>query len=506
MTKILAFSIYLFIASLTLAQSLVVGVGADNYRTDERANVGMFPVNANIYETLAYLNPDYSLTPMLAESWEFIEPNTWRFFLRREVTLHSGDSFSARDVKYSIDRLVAARPGLGNLGTDSVVVIDDFTIDITPERPNRRLIQQIAHPNWSIMAEGADPVTNPIGTGPFIYDEYRPEQHIRVSRNDNYWGKPAQVESITFRFIPDPNTRVLALQAGEIDIAAEVPREQTDDVANYPNLSIARSPVGAYSALYINISGNEGFELGGDPSIRRALALAVDKELIVNDMWVGNAEVNSSMIPQRILGNNQDLVQGVPFDPEAAAQLLDEAGWLLNSRSGIREKDGRPLSLSLIVGYPTAEIHRPMPEILQALWAEIGIDLRIETTPDTVSYEARLEEGTGDIWVEIGNQNDGNPCFLPQGLFYSQSNWGGYPTLFAPGEPLDQHIERCLEAVTPDEVTEAAALAMQVMIDQENVVIPVAGIYRIWAHRDGVSNFNPHPSGVNQRWNTITIN
>lgn len=488
---------------MAMANQLIIAVGTDGYRTDERANVGMFPVNANIYEPLVYLAPDYSLQPMLATSWEFIEPNTWRFHLRQEVLFHDGSSFTAKDVKYSIDRVVSARPS-GGLGPDSVVIVDDYTVDITPETPNRRLLQQLAHSSWGIMADGANPVTKAIGTGPFKYLEYRPEEYIQVLRHDAYWGDKAKVEGLTFRFIPDPNTRILSLQAGEVDVAVDIPREQTMDVESTMGLNITTSAVGAYSAIYINKSGQEGYDLGADPSIRAAIAHAIDKSLIVKDVWLGNAEINSSMIPERILGKHANLVKGSMYDPEEAKRILDEAGWLDSNNDGIREKAGRKLSLSLIVGYPTPEIHRPMPEIIQALLADIGIELRIETTPDTASYEARLVEGTGDLWAEIGNQNDANPCFLPNGLFYSQSPWEGYPTLFAPGEAFDVFMENCKSAVTTDEVTEAAAKAMQLIIDEEHIVIPIAGIYRIWGHSDAVLGFSAHPSGVNQRWNLVS--
>jgi len=190
------FSSFLFLAS---AQDLVLAVPGDNYRTDERANVGMYPVNANIYDTLVFVSPNYSVEPMLATSWEFIEPNTYRFFLREDVLFHDGSSFTAEDVKYSIDRVVAARSS-GGLGADSVVIVDDFTVDVTPESPNRRLLQQFTHPTWSILASGADPVTNPIGTGPFKYVDYQAEQFISVERNDNYWGEVASLESTVYKY------------------------------------------------------------------------------------------------------------------------------------------------------------------------------------------------------------------------------------------------------------------------------------------------------------------
>ncbi|MEM7737729.1 MAG: ABC transporter substrate-binding protein [Deinococcota bacterium] len=487
----------------SFASELTMAVPNDGYRTDERANVGMYPLNANIYDTLVYVSPDYSVEPMLATSWEFIEPNTYRFFLREDVVFHDGSAFTAEDVKYSIDRVVAARPS-GGLGADSVVIVDDYTLDITPESPNRRLLQQLTHPSWSILASGADPVTNPIGTGPFKYVEYAPEEYITVTRNDAYWGEAAQLEGITFRFIPDPNTRILALQAGEVDVAYDLPREQTEDVTGSNGLSVTTSQVGAYAALYVNVSGNEGYELGSDPAVRAAVARAIDKSLIVDDVWLGNATVNSSMIPERILGEFSSVVQGQAYDPEAAEQILGDAGWVDSNGDGTRDKNGRELNLTMVVGFPNPDIHRPMPEIVQALLADIGINMTIDITPDTASYDARLEEGSGDLWAEVGNQNDANPCFLPNGLFYSQSPWGAYPLRFAPGEDFDVFIEQCLAATTTTEVAEAAANAMKLIIDDENVVIPIAGIFRIYGHRDDISGFEAHPSTVNQRWNLVS--
>jgi ABC-type transport system substrate-binding protein len=159
----------------------------------------------------------------------------------------------------------------------------------------------------------------------------------------------------------------------------------------------------------------------------------------------------------------------------------------------------------MVVGYPIPEIHQPLPEIVQAQLRSVGIDLVIETTPDTASYEERLELGEGDLWVEIGNQNDANPCFLPGGLFYSKSTWGAYPRLFAPGAEFDAFLEACQTAVEVDDVKQNAAEAMRVAIDQENIVLPVAGIFNIYGLSTKVQGFEAHPSGVNQRWETVFL-
>ena len=105
-----------------------VGVSEDGYRTDERANVGFFPLNTNIFESLVYLTPDYQIEPLLAESWEFVEPGTWRITLRQGVTFHDGTPFNAEAVKYTMDRIASNGGGVMGLGADSTAIVDDYTV------------------------------------------------------------------------------------------------------------------------------------------------------------------------------------------------------------------------------------------------------------------------------------------------------------------------------------------------------------------------------------------
>jgi peptide/nickel transport system substrate-binding protein len=429
--------------------------------------------------------------------------------MRQGVTFHDGQKFTAQSVKVSMDRIAKAGGGTPGIGPDSVKIVDDYIVEITPSHPNLRLIQQLTHPNYSIIAPGSDLAKNPVGTGPFKFVEYVKDDHIAVERNANYWGEQAKLDKMTFRFIPDDNSRVLALKAGEVQLVYDAPREVTGDLGQTQGLKVVTSQVGAYEAFYINAHGKPPYEIGADPIVREAIALAVDKTSIVRDVWHGNAEVNSTMIPIRILGTAASQVQGAPSDPARAKQLLDQAGWVDTGGDGIRQKGDRTLSLVMVVGFPTPEIHRPMPEVVQAQLKDVGIDVKIETTPDTASYQDRLKAGTGDLWVELGNQNDANPCFLPDLLFYSKApagqEPGDYARLFAPGTKFDASIDACRSAVTPEDVAKSAAQAMHVIIDEEHIIVPVAGVFRIYAIKDTVQGFVAHPSRTNQRWDTVSI-
>lgn len=324
----------------------------------------MFPINAGIYETLARMTADYQVEPLLATSWEFVAPNTWRFKLRQGIKFHDGQPFNAEAVKATMQRIADAGGGTVGVGPDSVKVVDESTVEITPARPNLRLLLQIVHPTYSIIAPGSNPAAKPVGTGPFKFVEYAKGDHITVERNDAYWGEKTKLQKLTFRFIPDDNSRVLALKAGEVQLIVNAPRELTDELRGTQGLKVVTSKVGAYEALYVNIHGKEPYDLGADPAVRQAIGLAIDKNAIVKDVWRGNAEVNSTMIPIAVLGASASQVTGSQYNPEQAKQVLEQAGWRDSDGDGIREKDGRKLSMVMIVGFPTPEIHRPMPEIV----------------------------------------------------------------------------------------------------------------------------------------------
>jgi peptide/nickel transport system substrate-binding protein len=486
--------------------SVRIGVSEDGYRVDERANVGFYPLNTNIFESLVYMTPNYEIEPMLAESWEFVEPNTWRITLRQGVTFHDGTPFTAEAVKYSMDRIAANGGGVLRVDENSTVIVDDYTVEITPSVTNRRFMDQVGHPNDSILPPGLNPAESRVGTGPFREVEYVQGDHYTVEANPEYWGEAPGVSEITFRFYADPTARMLALQAGDVDMIVDVPKESASQV-EATGATLVTGPVGAYQAMYFQIHGAEPYDLGQDRAVREAVSIAIDRQQIIDNVWQGFAEAGTTMIPPAILGEFADMVETPEYDAEAAKTILEDAGWV-DSGDGIREKDGRRLSLTLINGYGTAADHGSTPEVIQAQLAEIGVEVEIVETPDTATYEQRLAVGEGDLWLERGSQNDANPAFLPDLLFTSPVEGGDpestmYGRAFAPGEAFDTAITEAREAVEREQVQEAAARAMNIVIGEERVVIPLCGMYSIAGTTDAVTAFDQHASGVNQRWTSV---
>ena len=148
-----------------------------------------------------------------------------------------------------------------------------------------------------------------------------------------------------------------------------------------------------------------------------------------------------------------------------------------------------------------------MPELVQSALREIGIDLHIVQVPDDAAYQARIRSGEGDLWAEAGGQNDANPCFLTQLLYYSGPRLrpSGYARLFAPGPVLDRFVDACRELIARDDVERSAADAERVLVDDEAIVIPLAATRRVWGVSDRVLGFVPHPSSLSQRWDRVSL-
>lgn len=486
--------------------TLVVGIGADRYLTElpSRPDLGKYPHNAGVFDTLARMNEQFDIEPSLAERWAFSPgTNTYRFDLRRGVQFHDGAELTATDVKYTFDLIIKSYPdNYEALGPDSVQVRGRHTVEITPTSTNNRLVEQLAHPIWGVNRANSDPL-RPVGTGPFRFVDYARHDHFAVERFAGYWnaGNAARTERIVFHFVPDPQARTLALRAGQLDLIADVPPMLAEELER-ADMRVMRSPVGACDALSVNIHGRPPYTLGGDPAIRAAVGLALDRRSIVAAAWRRSAEPSRTWIPPLVLGSHEAEVTGPAFDAARAKQLLEAAGWRTGA-DGIRWKGGQRLSLLLLVAFPTTD-HQRSPELIQDQLKRVGMDLRIEMMPDAAVSGARRRSGQFDLLQATTNQNEAYPCFLPDLIYYSKS---GSPSnrWVAPGGAVDAAIEACRSAAHTDEARAHAAAAIHALVDVEHVVVPLAGLRRVWAARDGVSAFVPHPSDTNQRWNTVQL-
>ena len=489
-----------------------VGANEDQWTvngTGAKATHFMYVTNQNVYEPLVYLGSDYTLKPGLAERWE-LQPDgrTWRFFLRRGVTFHDGTPFTAADVVWTWGQRQAEGRTLSTAANtlhprdgfnpDAVKQVDDFTVDFTPINPNLRLPEQIVHPEGAIVKNGTHNDTPPYaGTGPFKYVSYVEKQTAVFERNDAYWGEKPEVKRVEIRFLPDPVTRLQALKSGDVDFVYDLPPDATKNLEGDPNFTIVRSKPGRNHLLYVNITPGR---ITADKTVREAVAYAVDREAYVNVVLEGNGEPGRWMAPRSVLGSSADKVAEVKRDLNRAKKVLDDAGWTVGS-DGIRTKGEQRLKVILLGQQEVAE---SALTVIQANLKDAGIEVEIKKTPDVATRNSLYNQGKGDFDLDLEppNQNDGNPAFLP---VLRMSNKVPTNIQFAPGGEFEVQVDKAGTAKTTEEVQAASAEMMRILMNQEYIVIGLAGAFRIYGMAKHVRFTDPHPSFTNQTWFSLAV-
>lgn len=468
--------------------TLVVAFGADEAPvTLNRERLGRYPLNASICETLVALTSDFRVAPSLASRWEPLSPDGVRFHLRPGVTFSDGSPLVAGDVVYTLVHAARLRLGYSFLAESSARAIDDSTVEVRATRPNRRLLEQLVHPTYGVMSPRGDPARRPLCTGPFRLVDYSPHDHLTVVRNERYAGARARMDTIVFRFIPDENTRALALRAGDADVIYDVGRENTSALSQVAGLHVVTAPPGAVLVLYINRHGAAPYDQLADSALRRAVALALDRRTLVERViGLRAAAVVSTVNPPSVLGEHASLVRGVPHDATAARRIIAAA-------------PRRPLRLIFQPG----AVNRPIAEYVQSQLSRVGLSVTIESL-DAAAFETRLNSGAFDLDLEVPSQNDANPAFLLALRWYSRSGTRSVAFTGASAR-FDTLVERALQAPDVSATRRAAGDAMHQLVDVEVGAIPLAGLSRSYAMRGRVRGFVAHPSRLNQSWSGVWL-
>ena len=323
-------------------------------------------VYANVFEGLTRFGPDGSVLPGLAESWE-IAPDglSWVFTLREGVTFHDGLPMTAEDVAFSFERAMAedstnAQKQLFE-GINSVNVIDDLTVEIGLDTPKGALLWNLAWGDAVIVspASAETNATNPVGTGPFKFSRWVQGDQVELVRNDDYWGEPAALDGVTFKFISDPTAAFAAMMAGDIDAFPNFPAPE--NLAQFqadPRFSVIVGTTEGETILAMN-NARAPFD---DVRVRRAVAHAIDRSAIIDGAMFGyGTPIGSHFAPHHPA--YEDLTGMSAFDPEMSRALLAEAGL----------PDGFETTLTL----PPPSYARRGGEIIASQLRDVGIEAEI---------------------------------------------------------------------------------------------------------------------------------
>ena len=394
--------------------TLIVGINGEpsHLNGTQQGEAPNGKVNSQIYDKLVVMDTETGeIVPALADSWEMTDDTTWTFHIREGVTFHNGEPLTAEDILFSY-QLNADTGGYqwmwGAIDVANSSAPDDQTLIIKTYDVYPGLLAMLTSEARIVCKSLYEEIgrekygRQPVGTGPYKFVEWVAGDSITLERYDDYWGNEAYFEKIIFRFITDDNTRALALETGEIDIAQSIPASQVSylestglvDLEIYPSLSID----------YIGFNCQK--EPFNDVRIRQALRYAIDLESMVDIAYgVGvTAEAADGICTPSFcdyIPASEELTYH--YDPEKAKELLAEAGY----------PDGFSCQV-MVVGQ---QDRVDMVEMLQNAWAEIGVNIEPYVTEIGTYYDI-IASGDYDMfyggWVILANDGD-----LMHDTFYS---------------------------------------------------------------------------------------
>jgi peptide/nickel transport system substrate-binding protein len=414
-----------------------------------------------LYTPLVQYDADLQPSPYLAESWELHGDTAVTFTLRDDVRWHDGEPVTAEDVKYTFD--LAKTPETGSLigsaylgSVETAEVLDPHTIRFTFTEPHAQALEDFWWaPVPRHLLEGTAPAElanapfnrRPVGSGPFRFREWRANDRLVLERNDSFpasLGGPPAAQRVVFRIVPEPATLLTELVTGGIHVDIPVQPDQAGRIESSADLALH------------SFSGTKLFYLGwnnqrppfDDARVRRAMTHAIDREEIIAASLEGYGSIATGTIPPWHAYHPD--VAPLAYDPERAASLLEQAGWVDGDGDGVREKAGRPLRFELLTSQNP--LNRAIVQVIQNQLAEVGarVDLQVlEFQTMLAQHKGRDFDGVLSNWILDNYQM----ASAPQSLFHSsQADVEGSANRSGVRSPrLDSLIEAGAAATDPQE-------------------------------------------------------
>ena len=432
-----------------------------------------------LFDHLVERDFEGNIVPGLALSWTVVDAATLEFALRDDVVFHNGEPFTADSVKFSVERMLTEEEAPNQskfTAIDAVEILDDHTVRLILNRPDGTLLDSLTSrlamlpPQYfaEVGAEGF--ATAPVGTGPFSFVEWMPDDHVTLAANKNYWdgsykGKP-MVDSVTFRPIPEAATRAAELEAGGVHLIQDVLPDQIDDLER---AGLVVVPDEAFQLQYVFFVTDDETAPTHDVRVRQALNYAIDVDAIIENLLAGLGSRIASPIGPGYLGYNPD-VAPYPYDPQKALDLLAEAGYA----------DGFEATLDAT----TAEKNDVIEAVVGYL-AQVGVSVEIREYELGQFNQNWMERTQSMLWAaRWGNTPD------PQSieLFASCNGWIARYC----NEDVTVHLEAARDTLDQDERAEHYAAASE-LLNQDPLAIYLNTAIQIYGLRGSVENFQPSP-------------
>lgn len=405
-------AVALFASSLSfssVAADITVAYDSDPVTLDphEQLSGGTIQMSHMVFDPLIRFTQKLDFEPRLAEKWERIDVNTFRFYLRKDVTFHSGNKMTADDVIWTFNRLKVSTDFKGVFTTyEKMVKIDDYTIDLVSFAAYPLVLQnatyifpmdskfysgKISGVDKSIITKHGDSFasTNVSGTGPFTVISREQGVKIEYKRFDGYWDKksPGNVENLTFVSIKENATRVAALLSGDVDMIHPVAPNDQKRVTNTDNVELVTVSGTRIISLQMNQNSNPALK---DVRVRQAIVHAINNEGIVKKIMKGFATTAHQQGPEGYAGYDASLV--ARYDLKKAKQLMKDAGY---------EKG---FKLSMIAPNNRYTNDAQIAQATASMLAKIGIKVDLKTMPKA-QYWPEFDKCAADLLM-VGWHSD----------------------------------------------------------------------------------------------------
>ena len=350
-----------------VANEITVGIAQDlddSLDPHKTVKAGTREVMFNVFEGLVKPTPDGDLTPAVAESYTVSEDRlTYTFTLREGVKFHNGDTVTAEDVVYSINRCAAAtETGIVQVEAFSVIqsmeAVDERTVTITIAEPSNEFLSYLTVAVLPADYDQQD--TAPIGTGPFKFVSRAAQDSVVLEKFDEYWGTPANLDKVTLKIIENADSLMMSLQSGAIDLCSHLTSTQVAQLGG--DFNVAEGTMNLVQAMYLN-NAEKPFD---DVRVRQALCYAVDKQAIIDIAFDGyGSPIGSSMYPAFGKYFDDNLTNYYTKNVEKAKTLLADAGY----------PNGFEMTITVPSNYKP---HMDTAEVLVQQLAEIGVKATIQ--------------------------------------------------------------------------------------------------------------------------------
>ncbi len=361
-----------------------------------------------LYETLVNITAD-GYEGCLAESWDISDDGkTYTFHIRDGVKFSDGEVCDANAIKANFDAIIENKDRHTWLEMMNLLVgvsaPDDKTFVIELSEPYYPLLTELgvtrpfAMISPKAMKDGStkDGVNAYIGTGPYVLTDFVTDEYAVFEANENYWGEQPKIKKITVKVIPDNQTRILALEKGEIDMIFGKNMIDADAINQYTGndkFTVSLSDPTSTRQIVLNTTR----DVLADKEVRQALQHATNKQAISDGIFYGLEQPADTLFAKTVPYCDIDL-EPYAYDVELAQSMLDEAGWVVGADK-IRERDGQKLNIDLLYNSDSVT-EKAIAEYLQSEYQKIGISLNIHGEEEQ-SYRDNMKAGNFDMVFNI---------------------------------------------------------------------------------------------------------